>query len=236
MAEGAATTRKLILLFSTSGVLTVFTRHCLETTRFPTTSLETFFQKFLNVRVLIALAVCTVFLPAQPWRHMTSTLLYDIVSTITSVIVVKNVRDSQEHCGPIHSSNPLGNLNYDPMEDPYYISNLESPVIDFIEEALEECEFRHIVHIVLESMRADCFPLQEDGLLATYVKGKYKPAEAELTTANVTPFITTLAENMIMWETVWATIPFTHKAMLGRIINVFCIFNFRLLWAATITG
>src|SRR5215471_9314742 len=116
MADGAATSRNIFLLFVTSGVLTVFTRHYLETTKFPTTSLETVFQKFLGVRTLVGLVICTVFLPAQPWRHMTSTLLYDIISTTTSVIVTKSLRDSQEHCGPALGSNPLGNLNYNPTE------------------------------------------------------------------------------------------------------------------------
>ena len=111
---------------------------------------------------------------------------------------------------------------YNPANDPYYISNLATPVDAFIAEALEGVTFTNIVHIVLESMRSDSYPFNEFGPLANYVNENYgdEPHRQPITTSNVTPFIASLAEHTISWETVWATIAYTHKAMLGRISTI----------------
>ena len=126
----------------------------------------------------------------------------------------------QQDCGVVGGlgTNPLGNLNYNPGDDPYYISNLDSPIDDFIADALEGVEFTNIVHIVLESMRADSYPFKEESQLMTYIKNNFEFREKgkSVTTSNVTPFIASLAKHTISWETMWSTIPFTHKAMLGR--------------------
>jgi hypothetical protein len=115
-------------------------------------------------------------------------------------------------------SNPLGNHNYDPKHDPYYISNLDQPIDAFIASALEGTRFTNVFHIVLESMREDSFPYDESGLLHQHIQKNLEPAKdgVPLTTKNITPFIASLAEHTLSWHTVWASVPYTHKAMLGR--------------------
>jgi hypothetical protein len=155
---------------------------------------------------------------------MTSSLLLDVIGGIASVFVAKIVRHMFVPAGSSnYASNPLGNLNYNPWEDPYYISNLDSPIDGFIAEALDGVKFQNIVHIVLESVRADCFPFQEQGPFVNYIKENFRPHKngSAITTANITPFIASLAENTISWDTMWSIVPFTHKALLGRIHPIF---------------
>jgi hypothetical protein len=114
-------------------------------------------------------------------------------------------------------SNPLGDLNYNPANDPYYITNMDEPIDEFIASALEGVQFTNVFHIILESMREDSFPYDENGLLHQHIQENMEPAEngVPVTTENITPFIASLAENTISWHTVWSTIPYTHKAMMG---------------------
>jgi hypothetical protein len=150
---------------------------------------------------------------------MTETLVYDVISAISTVIITESLHGSRQTCnGTTVGSNPLGSLNYNPADDPYYVSNLDQPVDDFIASALEGTEFTNIVHIILESMREDSFPFQEDGLLNQHIIHNVGAAEGgtPINTQTITPFIASLAENTISWHTVWSTIPYTHKAMLGR--------------------
>jgi hypothetical protein len=180
------------------------------------------FRRFIQeplVFLTMFLLVGATFLPSQPWKHMTATLLYDIVGTVSSAIITKGLRDMRGDCSKnTVGGNPFGAMNYNPSEDPYYVSNLDSPMDSFITKALEGIQFTNIVHIVLESMRDDSYPWNEDGLLSHYIESQFEKVEGgtPMTTTNITPFIESLAQNTISWETVWATIPFTHKAMLGR--------------------
>ena len=173
-----------------------------------------------NPRVSLSiLLIGTIFLPARPWRHLTATMIYDVIAATSTVIVSQHFRDATRLCPTMTTGiNPLGNLNYDPTKDPYYISNLDQPIDEFIASALEGTHFTNIFHIILESMREDSFPYDEDGLLHQHVRQNLEPAENgfPVTTENITPFIASLAENTISWHTLWATIPYTHKAMLGR--------------------
>jgi hypothetical protein len=165
------------------------------------------------------LLVGALFLPRQPWQHMTETLVYDVISAISTVIITESLHGSRRTCNATTvGSNPLGSLNYNPADDPYYVSNLDQPVDDFIASALEGTEFTNVVHIILESMREDSFPFQEDGLLNQHIINNLEVAEGgtPINTQTITPFIASLAENTISWHTVWSTIPYTHKAMLGR--------------------
>jgi len=163
-------------------------------------------------------------------------MVYVVIHAISIVIITHNVRDNTIDCPTMNTgSNPLGNLNYDPTDDPYYISNLDQPIDAFIASALEGTRFTNIFHIVLESMRDDSFPYDENGLLHQHIQENLEAAEdgVPVTTGNITPFIASLAENTLSWHTVWATVPYTHKAMLGREL-LFCILlTFRLLWNVT---
>jgi hypothetical protein len=180
-------------------------------------------RHFLNaplVPTVLVLLVGSMFLPQQPWKHMTATLLYDVVGTISSAIITKSLRDMRGECNASTvGSNPFGSLNYNPADDPYYISNLDSALDPFIAQALEGTQFTNIVHIVLESMRADSYPWNENGDLMKHIKENFAVVDGgpAVTTSNITPFIESVAQHTLQWETVWATIPFTHKAMLGRI-------------------
>jgi hypothetical protein len=159
-----------------------------------------------------------LFLPRQPWRHLTSTLLYDVLGTISSVMLSKSVQDIKT-CDSLIGSSPLGNSYYSPANDPYYITNLDQDIDPFIAAALEGTKFTNVVHIVLESMRADCYPFREDGLLNQHIKDHFERLDdgPPINAQTISPFITSLAENTIVWDSVWATIPFTHKSMLGCI-------------------
>jgi hypothetical protein len=173
------------------------------------------------VPLVLCLIVGSLFLPSQPWRQMTSTLMVDVVWNVISVLISKTIRAQSSFTGPANfGSNPLGNLNYNPRTDPYYISNLDSPIDEFIAQALDGVQFRNIVHVVLESVRADCFPFQEESAFVDYIKANFPPHDngSAITTANVTPFIDSdsVAEHTISWETMWAVVPFSHKALLGR--------------------
>jgi hypothetical protein len=181
------------------------------------------------VPLTIVLLIGTIFLPAQPWRHLTATLVYDVISAISIVIIAQPFIDTTKNCPTaILESNPISNLNYNPAEDPYYISNLNQHINPFIASALEGTEFTNIFHIVLESMREDSFPYDERGLLHQHIQKNMEPAEngVPITTENITPFISSLAENTLSWHTMWATVPYTHKAMLGRKLLLFSIANF----------
>lgn len=168
---------------------------------------------------MVVLLVGVAFLPAQPWRHLTSTLLYDVVESMASVAIDHRLRASEP--APSEGrlgSNPRGELNYNPADDPYYISNLDHPVDDFIASALAGAKFTNVFHIVLESMREDSYPWDETGLLHQHIVHNMEPAEngTAVKTENITPFISSLADHTISWHTTWASIPYTHKAMLAR--------------------
>jgi hypothetical protein len=171
------------------------------------------------VPLTIFLFIGSLFIPDEPWKRMRPTLLFDIVASISSVVVTKSIANMRgSGSESLVGSNPLGNMNYSPDNDPYYISNLDSPIDDFIASALEGLEFTNIVHIVLESTRADSYPFKEDGQLMTYIKEKFEPAPdgKPITASNISPFIMSLSDHTISWETMWTSVPFTHKAMLGR--------------------
>jgi len=232
LAQGEGTSRDVFIVYVGVGCGTMLARiGCQKRDRWETLataeSRKETRRKFINqphVRLLLLLVIGNLFLP-QPWRQMASTLLFDTVISISSVLIIKHLRNlaGDSVKGSDFGDNPLGNLNYNPSNDPFYISNLDSPIHEFVAEALGGLEFTNVVHIVLESMRADSYPFKEDGHLATYIERSFdKPTGAKpITASNVSPFITSLAEQTISWETMWATVPFTHKAMLGRKTKVF---------------
>lgn len=156
---------------------------------------------------------------------MKSTLLWDVASAVSSVLIGKGVRTIQtNHVTTSLGSNPMGSSNYNPADDRYYIFNLEEPVEEFIAEALDGVKFTNIVHLVLESMRWDSYPFQENSRLAEHIKSfPPLPDARNVSTANVSPFIASLEDRILEWSTVWAVVPFTHKAMLGCISKSFHI-------------
>jgi hypothetical protein len=178
-------------------------------------------------RLILFLLVGTLFLPAHPWRHMTSTITYDVIRTLGGALVTRGMHGSGSCDGDVRGgSNPLGDLKYSPAADPYYVSNLHQPINPFIAEALKDTNFTNVVHIVLESMREDSYPYQEDGLLHQHILKNLAPAKGgtPISTQTITPFIDSLSENIISWHTMWSSIPYTHKAMLGRIFPTHYLF------------
>ena len=151
-------------------------------------------------------------LPANPWRHMTSTVLYDAAIALASNPSQTPTASSRIENG----TNPIGILNYNPSNDPYFVSNLDQPIDPFLASALKGAYFQNIVHIVLESMRPDSFPYQEGGLLDKHIKKFYIPV-SPINKHTVTPFMESIATNLIVWDTMFSTIPYTLKAMLARI-------------------
>ncbi len=151
-------------------------------------------------------------LPANPWRHMTSTVLYDAATALASNPSQTPTAGSRIENG----TNPLGILNYNPSNDPYYVSNLDQPIDPFIASALEGTYFQNIVHIILESMRPDSFPYQEGGILDEHIKKFYTPV-SPINQNTITPFMESIATNLIVWDTMFSTIPYTLKALLSRI-------------------
>jgi hypothetical protein len=225
MAEGNNSFGKVFLLYLVSGGAVVVLRLLLlpnpQRHTQPSLSGEHgFFETFTAApltRILSVLVFITVLLPPNPWRHLSSTLLYEVVEALSKVAVAKVFYGNVCSNEPLFGSNPLGNLNYNPAHDPYYISNLHEPVDEFIASALEDSHFTNIVHIVLESMREDSYPYQEDGLLNQHIVNNMELVKGgtPVNTQTITPFITSLADHTLSWHTTWATIPYTHKTMLG---------------------
>ena len=186
----------------------------------PTKEINVFTIPF--VATLLFLLIVTVCLPANPWRHLTSTLSYDVITATTKIMMAKFLlRDIHATQGSSENfkfgDHPLGSLTYNPNDDPYYVTNLDQLPDPFFTKAFGDAKFTNIVHIVLESMREDSYPYQEDGLLHQYIMDNMVPVEGgtPVNRQTVTPFIDSLSEHMISWHTMWATIPYTHKTMLG---------------------
>ena len=215
MEQGRGNFDKFIMIYLSVGCLAILPR--LLHTRS-----SSFAAPHRSFRLILFFLLCgSLFLGRQPWSRMKSTLLYDFFSTVSTAIIKRSIRDTRE-CTATLGSNPLGSMNYNPAEDPYYISNLDSPVEEFFVDALEGTKFTNIVHIVLESMRADSYPFQENSLLVDFMTKNYEfiPGGAAVATSNVSPFIESIGEHTISWETVFATVSFTHKAMIGRKFTV----------------
>ena len=189
--------------------------------------------------ISICLSIVTIFLPANPWRRLTSTLAYDVIRAFCGVLIQTSF-PRQSHCSqdlPILGNHPLGTLKYNPADDPYYISNLNLPVDDFVASALKDAQFTNIVHIVLESMREDSFPYDEHGLLHQHIQNNMTLVQGgtPVNTRTVTPFIDSLAEHTLSWHTMWSTIPYTHKTMLGCTFQ-YGVINTSLVWHASTSG
>ena len=188
------------------------------------------------VPMLVYLILSWPFMPESPWRGLTSTLAYDVTTAVSGVFIHKAFHSHGDtNCESRNStvgSHPLGTLRYNPGDDPYYVSNLDKQLDPFIAEALKDVKFTNIVHIVLESMREDSFPYDEEGLLHKHILEHETPAAngTPVTSENLTPFIKTLAENTLSWHTMWSTIPYTHKAMLGCTLLSFTFAYGRLVW------
>ena len=163
------------------------------------------------IQLATVLLLASFCLPANPWRHMTSTVLYDAATSLANNPSPMPIVSSKIENG----TNPFGILNYNPSNDPYYVSNLDQPLDPFIEYALEDTYFQNIVHIILESMRPDSFPYQEGGLLDEHIKKFYEPV-SPINKNTITPFMESIAHNLIVWDTMFSTIPYTLKALLGR--------------------
>jgi hypothetical protein len=177
-------------------------------------------QRYFDIRFTISLLfvlIVTAMLPPNPWRRMTATLGYDVVCSLSTVILSKPVYGGSECSTVAALGSHFDNFNYNPADDPYYVSNLDQPIDDFFIAALSDAKFTNIVHITLESMRDDSFPYREDGFFHKHILNNIEPAEGGLpiTTETITPFIASLAENTISWESMWATVAKTHKTMLA---------------------
>ena len=162
------------------------------------------------------LAFGALFIPQEPWKHMTSTLLLDIAVGLSTVIVKGNKCPVQTYVSApqVHFGT---NLGYSPDEDPFYITNLNDPIDPFIASALEGIKFTNVVELVLESVRGDCYPFKEDGLLHQFIKENVEPAAnaTPITTKNITPFIDSLSSHTLIWDGAWSLCPLTNKAMMG---------------------
>jgi len=236
MAEGNNNLRIIVISYSIGGGLAILLRLCLQllylSNRSPMTREESEFEKGKPllyrtkrspfVLFCILLLFITISLPPYPWRHLTATLPYDLVLALSTLIMSKALHGHTR--GDLCYGNstslgdlPLGTTNYNPIDDPYYVTNLDESIDGFFLSALEDVKFTNIVHIVLESMRDDSFPFDEEGLLNQHIKNDLTPVEGgtPVNTQTITPFISSLAEHTISWHTMWSTIPYTHKAMLS---------------------
>jgi len=189
--------------------------------------------------VLPALAICAIpLLPAYPWQEMTRTLPFDVTCAIVKNLVGGHAPKGQgiERVGST-LFDIFGPRNYSPNEDPYYISNLDQPIDEFISQAIEDLHVTNIVHIFLESMRGDSFPFQDDGLLSEHLHNSPRVnISSPIDTHTMTPFIASLAEHTISWQSMWTTAPFTHKALISRMLPVEHRLINRPLWHAPSTS
>ena len=221
MAQGTGCFGKVLILYLVLGIASVVARVTLQRhkqhsmkerllTTSPSVNYDSaptgIIRRFWNTPFLPTISfllIGAILLPQQPWRHMTSTLLYDVISTTSSVIITRTFRNQggmSEHSSI--GKNPFRTLNYSPADDPYYISNLDSPIDPFIIDALEGTQFTNIVHIVLESMRSDSYPCNENSARMKYINEKFERVDGvpELTTSNIMLFISSLFEHSISGE------------------------------------
>jgi hypothetical protein len=147
---------------------------------------------------------------------MTRTLLFDLAGAACDT-VLERVKTESLVKGRLPLLGPFESRKYNPSHDPYYISNLDRPIDDFIAHAIEDLHITNIVHIFLESMRWDSFPFQDDGLLNTHLHTSPRLNITQPINSNTTtPFIASLAEHTLSWQTMWASAPFSHKVMMSR--------------------
>jgi len=172
----------------------------------------------LPLFIAIFLSFGALLLPREPWKHMTSPLLFDVTMGLSSIIMIgRNCGGIDSSTGSTHASHFGTGLAYDPKEDPYYVTNLDLEIEPFIKTALKDVKFTHVVEIVLESVRGDCYPFKEDGLFHQFIKENVKPAVngTPITAKTVTPFIDSLSKQSLLWDQVWSLCPLTNKAMMG---------------------
>jgi hypothetical protein len=242
MAEGNSNLRSIVLLFCMGSALSIILRLCLQqlchgaklspvlepSPSHEFTDLEEGKEilppakRSLIIPIIVILLVVTFFLPPYPWRHLTATLPYDVAVAMSTVLMSRAFhgslnRESFSSNSTNLGDHPLGQTTYNPADDPYYITNLDDPISEFFISALKDTKFTNVVQIVLESMREDSFPYDEEGLLHQHIVNNLTPVEGgtPVNTETITPFIASLANNTISWHTMWSTIPYTHKAMLG---------------------
>lgn len=148
---------------------------------------------------------------------MTSTLLYDVTMGLSSAIMMRNTCLGELSQPGEKTTHFATGLAYNPADDPYYVTNLDLEIDPYIAKALEGVKFTNVVEIVLESVRGDCYPFDEDGHFNNFIKENVKPAEngVPITTKNVTPFIDSLSKQSLLWDQVWSLCPLTNKAMMG---------------------
>jgi len=214
MAQGNSSLFQVLAGYVLVGLIATFARLYFERHRRldkwgPREKKRFYFSAYhLNVATAILVLGAMLFLSQNPWRIMRSTLLFDTLS-------IFNFRKAYVPSQSVPTAGVSG-ARYNPSKDPYYISNLDEPVDPFIASALEGTEFKNIVHIMLESMRSDSFPWDENGLLHQHLQEFMEPPQIPLTVENITPFIESIAPHTLRWDTMWSTIPYTLKAMLGR--------------------
>src|SRR5271169_6330368 len=56
--------------------------------------------------LLSVLLIGTILLPAQRWRHLTATMVYDVIGALSIVIITQNLRDTTSSC-PTTSTAPI---------------------------------------------------------------------------------------------------------------------------------
>jgi hypothetical protein len=229
LAQGNSHLFAVILSYLVLGLASVLIRELVRhrQTKFDphksTRRRSSFNPVWLEYVLPLVLVIGALFLP-QSWRKVKSTLLLDTLTAVNLKSLYVPTYD------PGDDNRNLG-LAYDPLADPYYVTNLDHPVDPYIAAALNGTKFNNIVHIVLESMRADSFPWKEDGALAEHLKEFLDAPESPVIAETITPFMSSLANQTLSWETMWTTVPYTLKAMLGR-ITPFDSAKRRLLWNA----
>src|SRR5579859_1771787 len=103
LVQGGNTSRNIFIIYIVAGCVAMLVRRFFdrnpkwnhgetsETTELRQWTLRNIPSMPL-VRFTLFLVIGSMFVPAQPWRDMTSTLLFDIVGTISSVIITQNLR------------------------------------------------------------------------------------------------------------------------------------------------
>jgi hypothetical protein len=228
MASGNGDSARTFVIFSLFGMVAVLSRatfdvlspqHVPQQSEKSTTRSMRLLHRHPGFFSVVFLLSGAILLPRDPWKHMSSTILYDVISAISTTAVENSIRQIQSDCPTSGASQSLFASTYDPAKDPFYITNLDEPVIPWIADAIRDLNITNVVQIVLESVRADCYPFEENGLLHQHIRKKMNLAVGgvPITTENITPFIASLASNTILWNNTWSICPLTHKAMLGCI-------------------
>ncbi|KAK7430701.1 hypothetical protein QQZ08_002745 [Neonectria magnoliae] len=91
--------------------------------------------------------------------------------------------EKPDRCGTTTTSDTF----YNPVSDPMKITNLNTDILQVLQEALanKEVEIKHVALIMMESLREELFPIQQGSDIHRFIMESYEEEEREAANARV---------------------------------------------------